>query len=247
MKRSAFTLVELLVVVSIIALLISLLLPALRNAKAAANSTVCLSQMRQTALGTLTYTTDHRGSLPYRYFQLKGVNGWPSWGHIAWNDLINPYLDGPEMLWTQVRAQPVGILKLPLLRCPEYDPAVAGKEDYHYGPKGKKLTGWYISVRANASVFKSANQGVTPNKLPQTFRLSEIGSDTYLYGEKRQFIGDGTFGVGFAQLGPGGISALVGKELHPSFTTNFTIANGSAINLPAAKSGGGAWSATIGD
>src|SRR5689334_8656310 len=50
-----FTLLELLVVISIITLLVSILLPALRQARAAANTTICQSNLRQVMIGTFAY------------------------------------------------------------------------------------------------------------------------------------------------------------------------------------------------
>jgi len=65
-SRGAFTLVELLVVVSIIALLIAILLPSLRNARSAAKRTQCLHHIRGIAIGSLTYAADdpHENGIP---------------------------------------------------------------------------------------------------------------------------------------------------------------------------------------
>lgn len=62
--RRAFTLVELLVVIGIIAVLIAILLPALTRARTAAQRVACASNVRQVALAMLMYSHDNRGYLP---------------------------------------------------------------------------------------------------------------------------------------------------------------------------------------
>lgn len=62
--NSAFTLVELLVVISIIGLLMGLLLPAMNRARAQAHRVVCLSNMRQIGIALQGYTSDNGDRLP---------------------------------------------------------------------------------------------------------------------------------------------------------------------------------------
>ncbi len=65
-RRTGFTLLELLVTVSIIALLAAILLPAVMQARAATRRTVCLSNLRQWTLAVRMYADAHHGRLPYR-------------------------------------------------------------------------------------------------------------------------------------------------------------------------------------
>ena len=62
--RAAFTLVELLVVIGIIALLISILMPALGRARRLAQRTQCLAQLRQIGTAVQTYIAEHKGWTP---------------------------------------------------------------------------------------------------------------------------------------------------------------------------------------
>jgi prepilin-type N-terminal cleavage/methylation domain-containing protein/prepilin-type processing-associated H-X9-DG protein len=77
----AFTLVELLVVISIIALLISLLLPALKQARATAMTLKCKATMQQLGLGVMMYADDHEGMLPPH-----------NWAGKKWHARLAPYV-----------------------------------------------------------------------------------------------------------------------------------------------------------
>ncbi len=81
--RNAFTLVELLVVIGIIALLISILLPALSKARASAANAACLSNLRQLGVGMIGYIGENRGKLPY-----GSIEGSTSGGVLVFDALV---------------------------------------------------------------------------------------------------------------------------------------------------------------
>lgn len=71
-KTRAFTLIELLVVIAIIAILASLLLPALARAKAKALRVQCSSNLKQASLGLRMWSNDHGEKFPWRVRQIEG-------------------------------------------------------------------------------------------------------------------------------------------------------------------------------
>jgi prepilin-type N-terminal cleavage/methylation domain-containing protein len=65
-RSSAFTLVELLVVIGIIAVLVAIMLPTLNRVRAKSRKTVCLSNLRQLGQATHIYAAENKGWLPAR-------------------------------------------------------------------------------------------------------------------------------------------------------------------------------------
>jgi prepilin-type N-terminal cleavage/methylation domain-containing protein/prepilin-type processing-associated H-X9-DG protein len=95
-RRSAFTLVELLVVIGIIAVLISVLLPALAKAREAANTVKCAANMHSIGLGMAEYLANYKGAFPpsnyYKGLAFDGVTGQvptePTDGYVHWSSFL---------------------------------------------------------------------------------------------------------------------------------------------------------------
>lgn len=85
--NTAFTLVELLVVIGIIAILIAILIPALGKAKQQAQITVCMSNMKQLQTAWLSYANEYKGNIVWAETDgEKNADGTPNTNNKAKRD-----------------------------------------------------------------------------------------------------------------------------------------------------------------
>lgn len=93
--RRAFTLVELLVVVGVIAVLVGLLLPALNKAQAASRSVKCMSNLRQIVMGFIAYSAQNNGyivpsyNIPWLPGATTNVSAGPKQPLEGWASILN--------------------------------------------------------------------------------------------------------------------------------------------------------------
>lgn len=182
-KVTGFTLVELLVVIGIIALLISILLPALNKARRAANAVACLSQLRQIGQAQLMYINANRGY----YVPLSGSPGMyhsAQYSPYGWQKMLYPYLvpqdlpDSAKVSYVLSDSDVSGSVHR-LFLCPEddvyrpYGGHFGASYVYNFGPKEYAVGG----VTYQAAISWNASSSPDPSKpFATSRRMGEVSN-----------------------------------------------------------------------
>ena len=110
-----FTLVELLVVISLIALLIALLLPSIKKARQQTRYLICATQQRQIVQGLLCYATSNKNGFPFGYWASPTIIG----GAKEVLECVQSYTLSSGEPGTDHDGPPVAVA-LRLLTCPDF-------------------------------------------------------------------------------------------------------------------------------
>jgi prepilin-type N-terminal cleavage/methylation domain-containing protein/prepilin-type processing-associated H-X9-DG protein len=143
-STEGFTLVELLVVISIIALLVSILMPALAKARGQARKVVCSSNLKQIGLGIEIFVTDSQGytfpqqQRPFGAYPTDWVNAW--WVQVA------PLIEGQKLEHNPVNGDARGTVG----HCPSHKLKIEnGHEVHHNGQATFSYEGnWHMMTNS---------------------------------------------------------------------------------------------------
>lgn len=213
-KAGGFTLVELLVVIGIIAVLIAILLPTLQKARATANRTACLANMRQLGNGLMLFAHEHDGYLPKAWFNSKPrastdadlrvystEDSWgfrdPEWG---WDFCINKYLRNKAVF--RCPSDDSGVVRAAAMPA-SYRVNISNQSDSINGIKLSQL-------RQSAQVIVLMEGDATGFHHVATWENSNKGANPNFWGCAISFL----------------FTDNIAKKRHPKELNNYTFADG---------------------
>jgi prepilin-type N-terminal cleavage/methylation domain-containing protein len=193
-RRSGLSLIELLVVIAIIGILMSLLLPAVQSVREAARRTSCQNNLRQIALATQNYLTNHE-HLPSSFqinpgTVLAGNNGsWSIHGRLL------PYIEGGnaydmvnlQIAWDAQSTSGVPTMRVAVFQCPsEANDTVrlnAGMPYVYPQNYGFNMGSWLIydptgNARPDGPFYVNSRVKDIPDGSSQTICAAEVKTFT---------------------------------------------------------------------
>ena len=255
--HQAFTLIELLIVIAIIAILAAILMPVLSSAKQRADQVYCLNNMRQWALAFRMYSDDNNNYVPEEGDVGQSINwggsasGLPPYTstpnfQFAWYNVIPPELGMPTLcqLYGASGHQPMpplpnshSIFSCPSAPMPQHiygygttiDPTpTIGKAFFMYGENCRLCINWGTRYNASGQPTNVRQTKMSDIKIPsQTIFLAEVDPDASSGVIDTGGAADGTVGPAESV-----VSAFYAIARHmKKDVANFAMCDGSSIAI----------------
>ena len=177
-RRHAFTLVELLVVITIIGMLVALLLPAVNSAREAARQTTCTNNLRNYGEAIQSFVTAKDYFPGYR--QKLPITGTGNTGAVSWQIALLPYLDRAD-LYQSIQSGVIGVSgkPLPYLElsvCPS-DNTISGRSNPYTSYVANcgrldKVTNTGVCLAENNNVLESIANGIFQDRILGNLKIS---------------------------------------------------------------------------